>query len=160
MREVGTDETGAASDQDWFRFSVLTGGRGSYCVCAFVTTVALDCPVRFSRCHDCPPVLSCGHCRSAPEFGKVHVAAGDIGTAAYLNLRKVSTVKELLQLGVYVQSLLLAVVLGSDDRVATTSGFLEFFSIENPYAAAERLDELAVLQLICSLRDCGASCAE
>ena len=83
----------------------------------------------------------------SPEVGKVHVDDGDIGTTAYLNLRKVSTVKELLQLGVRT-GLLHAVLLGTDDRVATTSGLLELFAIENPYAPAERFDELAVLQLI------------
>ena len=89
--------------------------------------------------------------------GKYMAMILNIGTSAYLNLRKVSTVKKLLEL---VLRLLIADLLGSDDRVATTSDVLEASAIEDLYASAQRVNELAVLQLICSLRDCCAACAE
>jgi hypothetical protein len=70
-----------------------------------------------------------------------------IRTSAYLNRRKVSAVKKLLEL--------IVVLLSSDDRVATASGFLEFFAIENLDSSTERFDQLTVLQVICGFRNGG-----
>ena len=76
------------------------------------------------------PMLSCGYSRMSSEFGKLHADRVYIRTAAYLNLRKVSTVKKLLEVA---SMLLLAVLLSSDDRVTTAGDFLELRAIENPY---------------------------
>ena len=62
-----------------------------------MTTVAIAWLVRFTPCHGCPLAQS-GPVQISPEVRKVHVDDRDIGTPAYLNPRKVSTVKKLLEL--------------------------------------------------------------
>ena len=66
-------------------------------MCAFVTTVAISRRVRFSPCHAVPPVsrAHCRHVRISPRSRKYMRRIGYIRTSAYLNLRKVSTVKKL-----------------------------------------------------------------
>ena len=55
---------------------------------------------------------------------------------------------------------ILSEVLLDDDGVAATRRLLESFAIEKAYAAADRLNESFVLELICGLCDCGAARSE
>ena len=77
---------------------------------------------------------------------KVHGDQRDIRTPAYLHPIKVKTVKILL--GSCVSALDLAahfVVLGRDDRVATTGDCFQALTVEKSDPAANRLNEFTVL---------------
>src|SRR5689334_852534 len=100
---------------------------------------------RFSPCHieETPLSYSAQNCLR-PR--KVHAADRDIRTSAYLNRRKVDTVKKLL--GSRVMIPLVAVELGllsGDYRIATTGLLLEAFAIQKADTASYKLNQTAVL---------------
>src|SRR5690348_11253831 len=84
-----------------------------------------------------------------------------IGTSAYVNPIKVSAVKNLLGSGVLRFELAGNVImLCGDDRITTARRALESFAIDKANAAANELDQCAVLKLIRGLRNGGATSAE
>src|SRR5215208_1948532 len=109
-----------------------------------MAAVPIGCRVCFSPCHSEAPCRKAVHDGSSPVLGrkvpglrKVHFDDRDIGTPAYLNLRKGKTVKNLLR---SCRTRLNLFLLRANDRVAATCLTFKAFAIENSYSSPNRLN--------------------